>query len=143
VCSIKPAVSSRFFVNRIKAVDIVDFDYYYRAMRENIGPPTERETIIEDLRTRLKNLRAEGYPTDPQIYLLQKALRLEKTVLKAESRDVSDFFTTGYAGRRVILWRFTDGDWTGRLCNYESGKLKKESAGKTAEQMLRGLMPTK
>jgi len=109
-------------------------------MREKIGPLTERETIIGDLKSRLRKLRAEGNPTEPEIQILQKSLRLEKRVLEDKSSDVSDYFTTGYAGRRVILWDYIDGNWSGQLCNYASRKVKKEGSGKTAEEMLRLLM---
>lgn len=112
-------------------------------MAERIGSIIEREAIIEDLRLRLKELRAKGHSTEPEINLLQKSLRLEKTVLEAKSRDISDSFTTGYAGRRIILWDFIDGNWSGHLCNRESGNLKKIGTGRTAEEMLRELMPTK
>lgn len=112
-------------------------------MPEKIGLLTERETIIESLRSRLKVLRAEGYPTNPEINLLQKALRLEKKILETKSQNVRDFFTTGYAGRRAIQWNFVDGNWSGQLVNRESGNIKKTGTGKSAEEILRGLMPTR
>ena len=102
-----------------------------------------REEIVSDLRSRLRYLRKDGSPNSPEVNLLQKALRLERRVLKARSFDVSDFFTTGYAGRRVILWDYLDGNWSGRLCNRESGIVKKSAVGKTAEEMLRKLMPSR
>lgn len=110
-------------------------------MVEKIGPIIEREAIIDDLRLRLKELRAKGYPNDPEIDLLQKSLRLERVVLKSKSSDVSDYFYTGYAGRRIILWDFVDGNWSGKLCNRESGNMKKMGTGRDAEEMLRLLMP--
>ena len=112
-------------------------------MRETIGPLTEREIIIEDLKTRLKDLRAKGHPTEPEIYLLQRALNLEKQVNTSAEKGLENGFSTGYAGRRVIDWQFQDGEWSGQLYNRGSGVMKKESRGKTAEEMLRELMPTK
>jgi hypothetical protein len=111
-------------------------------MVEKIGPIIEREAIIDDLILRLKELRAKGHPNDPEIDLLQKSLRLERTVLKSKSSDVSDYFYTGYAGGRIILWDFVDGNWSGKLCNRESGNMKKMGTGRDAEEMLRTLMPT-
>lgn len=102
-----------------------------------------REEIIDDLKLRLHDLRKDGHAYNPEFLMLQKAVKIEKRVLEAKSRDVSDFFYTGYAGRRVILWDFMDGKWKGNLCNRESGRTKKQSVGDTAEEMLRGLMPTK
>ena len=109
-------------------------------MEERTGRVIERESTIEDLRLRLKELRAKGFPNDPEINLLQKSLRLERRVLEAKSSDVSDYFYTGYTGRRIILWDFVDGNWSGQLCNRESGNLKKVGAGRSAEEMLRELM---
>lgn len=108
-------------------------------------PVSRREQIIEDLRLRLKNLREDKVPykNDPEYILLTKSLVLERKVLEARSADVSNYFRTGYAGRRVILWRYTDGVWSGALCNYESRVVKKEALGSTAEEMLRQLMPGK
>lgn len=110
-------------------------------MQERTGSVIEREAVIEDLRLRLKELRAKGRPNNPEIDVLSRSLRLEKKVLNAKSSDVSDFFYTSYAGGRVILWDYVDGNWSGRLCNRESGNLKKMGAGRSAEEMLRGLMP--
>ncbi|HKC04775.1 MAG TPA: hypothetical protein VKC54_02805 [Patescibacteria group bacterium] len=102
-----------------------------------------REEIISDLESRLKSLRKEDHAYGPGFLLLQKAAKIERHVLEAKSRDVSDYFFTAYAGRRVILWDYMDGQWKGKLCNRESGITKKQSSGNSAEEMLRGLMPTK
>lgn len=96
---------------------------------------------MEDLKLRLKDLRKNGLSNSPEKNLLQNALRIENYVTKNGSSDVSNYFTIGYAGRRVISWRFTDGFWEGQLANLESGIVKKESSGHSAEEMLRGLMP--
>lgn len=103
---------------------------------------TIREEIISDLKSRLHNLRKEGHANNSEFLLLQKAAKIERHVLKSGSRDVSDFFYTGYAGRRVLLWNFMDGKWDGQLCNRNSGIMKKQNSGETAEEMLRGLMPS-
>lgn len=102
-----------------------------------------REEIVSDLKSRLHDLRKNNkYKEAAEIDILAKSLRIEKAVLKAESRDVSDFFTTGFAGRRAVLWNYIDGHWSGQLVN-PSGVVKKEGTGNTAEVMLRQLLPAK
>lgn len=99
-----------------------------------------REETISDLKLRLHDLRKEGRVNTPEFLLLQKAAKIERNVLEARSSDVSNYFYTGYAGRRVILWNYMDGKWDGQLCNRNSGVVKKQSVGDSAEEMLRGLM---
>jgi hypothetical protein len=110
------------------------------AMERVVINLNNREGIIEDIRTRLNILKTQSYPTNPEIYILQKALNLEKQVNSPEVVEMTNWFSTGYAGRKAIDWRFKKGQWTGKLSNRESGIVKKEATGKTAEEMLRVLM---
>ena len=106
-----------------------------------------REQIIENLNLRLKaireNYKSKGsdYRIDEEYLLLCKARILERKVLQNGNGDLSGWFPTGYVGRKGIDWRFTSGDWTGQLFNRDSSIVKKEAAGTSAEDMLRGLMP--
>lgn len=102
-----------------------------------------REEIIESLGYQIRGLKKEKTPENDEVVLLKRALKIEKQVLESKSRDVSDFFYTGYAGRKVVVWNYMDGEWKGQLCNRESRIVKREWTGETAEEILRHLLPNK